>query len=138
LRRAHFPETNFQLEYPDEGLFSTLDSISWCISQAAIHDAPQRLAVLSEPSVAPSLAGPQELRWRLITILDTETEAVLVHGFNYPEGCYSNNIANLWLSKALEKPEDITTTRLMPVIDLQSCYCVGILQMFERDEPVVL
>jgi len=106
LRRAHFPETNFQLEYPDEGLFSTLDSISWCISQAAIHDAMQRLAVLSEPSVAPSLAGPQELRWRLITILDTETEAVLVHGFNYPEGCYSNNIANLWLSKALEKPDN--------------------------------
>lgn len=134
LTRAHFPETNFQLEYPDESLFSTLDSISWCVCQAAIRDSLQRLAVLSEPSAAPSLAGAQELWRSLITIFNTETEAVLVHGFNYPEGSYSNSIANLWLSKASEKPDNKVNAGL----GLQSCYCVGILQLFDREEPVVL
>lgn len=106
LRRAHFPETNFQFEHPDECLFSVLDSISWCIFQAAICDSLQRLAVLFELSAAPSVAGAQELRWRLITFFYTETEAVLVHSFNYPEGSHSNSIANFWRCKALKKPDD--------------------------------
>ena len=118
LRRAHFPETNFQLEYPDEGLFSALDSISWRVCQAAIRDSLQRLAVLFKLSAAPSLAGAQELRWRLITFFYAETEAVLVHGFNYPEGSYSNSIDNLWLGKASKKPGN----KVNVSYSLQTCY----------------
>lgn len=128
LRRAHFPETNFQLEYPDECLFSALDSISWCILQAAIRDSLQRLAVLFELSAAPSLAGAQELRWRLITFFYTETEAVLVHGFNYPEGSYSNSIANLWLCKASKKPDDkvnVSYRSLVMLLCGKLCECCG-------------
>lgn len=106
LRRAHFPETNFQLEHPGEGFFSTLDSIGWGICQAAIHNSLQRLAVLLELGTSPSLAGSQKLGWCLITFFYTETEAILVHGFNYPKGSYSKSIANLWIRKALEKPDN--------------------------------
>lgn len=113
LRRAHFPETNFQLEYPGEGFFSTLDSISWGICQAAIHNSLQRLAVLFELRAAPSLAGTQELRWCLIAFFYTETEAILVHSFNDPKGSYSNIIANLWLGKNSEKPNNKIDNRVI-------------------------
>lgn len=104
LRRAHFPETNFQLEYPGEGFFGTLDSISWGICQATIHNFLQRLAVLFEFRAAPSLAGAQELGRCLVAFFYTETKAILVHGFNYPKGSHSKIIANLWLGKTSEKP----------------------------------
>jgi hypothetical protein len=71
LRRAHFPETNFQLEYPGEGSFHNLDSISWGICQAAIHNSLQRIAILFEIRAAPSLAGAQELGRCLITFFYT-------------------------------------------------------------------
>jgi hypothetical protein len=106
LRRAHFPETNFQLEYPGEGFFRSLDSISWGICQAAIHNSLQRIAILFEIRAAPSLTGAQELGRCLIAFFYTETEAILVHGFNYPKGSYSKSIADLWLRKTSEKPDN--------------------------------